>query len=109
MRFPDPQRGSTDSAARRRSHAYDAAVALRIIGEIMAVRTIAIGRRIRELSRLNRFHGRGRWRKRKGIALVELPDGSVEHAELQWYEAHGIGRREFKIKRLLAERHHDET
>lgn len=43
----------------------------------------------------------GRWRKLKGMALVELPDGTVAEAELHWYEAHGIGRVDMKVKRLL--------
>ena len=58
-------------------------------------------RRLRELARLRRAYGRGRWRKRKGVALVRLADDSVHLAELHWYEASGIGRKEFKIKRLL--------
>jgi hypothetical protein len=45
--------------------------------------------------------GGGRWRKRKGIARVRLGDGSIHLAELHWYEATGIGRKEFKIKHLL--------
>ena len=47
---------------------------------------------------LNRRYGRGRWRKRKGVAAVRLLDGSIHTAEVHWYEAHGIGRREMKIK-----------
>ncbi|HET6203610.1 MAG TPA: hypothetical protein VFI25_12495 [Planctomycetota bacterium] len=72
-----------------------------ILGEIGDVETIARGRAIRELERLRRVHGPGRWRKCKGTATIRLPDGSVAHAELHWYEAHGIGRREFKLKKLL--------
>ena len=66
------------------------------------VETIATGRAIRELRRLQRVHGKGRWRKRKGIARVELSDGSIHTAEGHWYEAHGIGRKEAKIKRLIS-------
>jgi hypothetical protein len=62
------------------------------------VETIAIGREIRQLPRLRRRHGKGRWRKRKGVARVRLQDGTVHMAEIHWYEAHGIGRREMKIK-----------
>ena len=73
----------------------------RILGDLTDVETIATGSGIREIARLRKRYGRGRWRKRKGIAEIELPSGEVVSAELQWYEATGIGRREFKIKRLL--------
>jgi len=76
-------------------------VYFRILGEITDVETIATGSRIRELARLRRRHGRGRWRKRKGTAQVELAGGVIRIAELHWYEAAGIGQREFKIKRYL--------
>jgi hypothetical protein len=72
-----------------------------ILGEISEVETFATGSGIREVRRLRRVYGRGRWRKRKGIALVRLADDSVHRAEIHWYEAAGIGRKEFKIKRLL--------
>ena len=72
-----------------------------ILSEISEVETFAAGSAIRELARLRRAYGRGRWRKRKGIAPVRLGDDSVHLAELHWYEASGIGRKEFKIKRLL--------
>jgi hypothetical protein len=65
-----------------------------IIGEVTHVDTFATGSSVRELPRLRKFYGRGRWRKRKGIARVRL-------AEVHWYEAHGIGRKEFKIKRYI--------
>ena len=73
----------------------------KIIGELDAVETIATGSGIRELARLRKLYGRGRWRKRKGIARVRLTGGDVVLAELHWYEATGIGKREFKIKRFL--------
>jgi len=76
-------------------------VAFEIVGEIENVETFATGRGIRELPRLNRIYGRGRWRKRKGQAAVRLPDGTERIAELHWYEATGIGRKELKIKRYL--------
>jgi hypothetical protein len=63
--------------------------------------TIAVGKAIRELKRLVRIYGKGRWRKRKGIARIQLADGSTGLAELHWYEASGVGRKEFKIKRYL--------
>lgn len=72
-----------------------------ILTEIGEVETFAVGRQIRELRRLRRQYGRGRWRKRKGVARVRLADGAVRIAELHWYEAAGIGRKEFKIKRYL--------
>jgi len=71
-----------------------------IIGEIRDAKTIAAGRRIRELTRLHKTHGKGYWRKRKGIARIRLADGTIREAELHWYEATGIGRKEFKIKQL---------
>jgi hypothetical protein len=69
-----------------------------ILGPMRNVETIATGREIRQLPRLRRRHGKGRWRKRKGVARVRLQDGTVHMAEIHWYEAHGIGRREMKIK-----------
>jgi len=72
-----------------------------IIGELSAVETIATGSGIRELARLRKYYGRGRWRKRKGIAQVRLASGEIVRAELHWYEATGIGKREFKVKRFL--------
>jgi hypothetical protein len=72
-----------------------------ILGEISSIETFATGASIRERARLRRIYGRGRWRKRKGVARILLADGSVHEAELHWYEASGIGRREFKIKYLL--------
>jgi hypothetical protein len=74
-----------------------------LVGEITDVETFATGTSIRELPRLRRAHGAGRWRKRKGIARIRLADGTVCLAELHWYEAHGIGRKEMKIKRFLGE------
>lgn len=73
-----------------------------ILGEISHIQVIAVGRAIRELDRLRRTYGPGRWRKQKGIAIVRLPDGSVWRAEVHWYEAHGIGRKDFKVKQLLS-------
>jgi hypothetical protein len=73
----------------------------KIIGEITNVETFAVGSGIRELPRLRRIYGKGRWRKRKGIAQVQLSDGSIRLAEIHWYEATGIGKKEFKIKRYL--------
>jgi len=72
-----------------------------VVGEIEHVETIAIGGRIREVMRLRRQHGSGRWRKLKGVATVRLYDGRVRRAEVHWYEAHGKGRQKMKIKRFL--------
>jgi hypothetical protein len=72
-----------------------------ILGEISNVETFAAGSGIREIARLRRMYGRGRWRKRKGNCKCPLEDGSVRVAELHWYEASAIGRKEFKIKRPL--------
>jgi hypothetical protein len=72
-----------------------------VIGDIADIETFAVGRGIRERRRLQRRYGQGRWRKRKGRARVRLPDGTIRDAELHWYEATGIGRKELKIKRYL--------
>jgi hypothetical protein len=72
-----------------------------ILGEIDDIETIARGPSVRERVRLTAQFGRGRWPKLKGIATVRLRDGWIGRAELHWYEAHGIGRRKFKIKRFL--------
>ncbi len=72
-----------------------------IIGPITDVRTIAVGGRIRDIMRLRRQYGPGRWRKLKGLAMVRLASGHVCRAELHWYEAHGKGRKKMKIKRIV--------
>ncbi len=72
-----------------------------IIGQIEAVEVIAVGPNIRDLAYLQKMHGSGRWRKLKGIAQVRLPNGRIRRVELHWYEAHGIGRKDVKIKRYL--------
>jgi len=72
-----------------------------ILGDISNVETFAVGSGIREVARLRKLYGRGRWRKRKGTARVRLHGGSIHIAELHWYEAAGIGRKEYKIKYLL--------
>ena len=72
-----------------------------IVSELTQVEIIARGTGIRELARLRRAYGRGYWRKLKGMARIRLPTGRLRLAELHWYEAHGIGKREFKRKRYL--------
>ena len=73
----------------------------KIIGKIEQEQTFATGNRIREIARLRRVYGKGRWRKRKGVAEVEFSNGTNRRVELHWYEATGIGRREYKIKRFV--------
>jgi hypothetical protein len=72
-----------------------------LISEITEVETIAAGSKIRDVARLRRMYGKGRWRKLKGIAQVRLRSGRIRLAEMHWYEAHGIGRKEMKRKRYL--------
>ncbi|NER20528.1 MAG: hypothetical protein F6J96_07370 [Symploca sp. SIO1C2] len=69
-----------------------------IIGDITNIQPIAIGRGIRDRSRLQKYYGKGNWRKLKGVAQVRLPDNTIHLAEIHWYEAHGIGKKEFKLK-----------
>jgi hypothetical protein len=72
-----------------------------ILGEITNVETMAVGAGIRELARLEKQYGSGRWRKMKGHAMIRLQNSRVVRAEIHWYEAHGIGKKEFKRKRYL--------
>jgi hypothetical protein len=72
-----------------------------IISDITETEVIAIGKFIRDLSRLRKLYGDGRWRKMKGVAFIKLRNGRIHKAELHWYEAHGIGRKEYKRKRYL--------
>jgi hypothetical protein len=74
-----------------------------LVGSIADVEIIAAGLGIRIRSRLNRAYGRGRWRKMKGAATVLLTSGAARRVELHWYEAHGIGKKDMKIKRYLDE------
>lgn len=74
---------------------------IEIIGGISDVETIAVGNRIRDLRRLKRAYGDGRWRKLKGKARVRLPDGTISQAEVHWYEMASVGRKDIKIKRLI--------
>jgi hypothetical protein len=73
----------------------------RIVGKVLAAERIATGRSVRNAGRLRKKHGGRRWRKMKGVAVVELPDGVRALAEIHWFEAHGVGRVDFKVKRLL--------
>jgi hypothetical protein len=73
----------------------------RIVSDVKIIENIAVSHSIRELKRLRRLYGGRRWRKVKGSASVELITGEIRLAELHWYEAHGIGKKQIKIKRLL--------
>ncbi|MBI3610513.1 MAG: hypothetical protein HY204_07415 [Nitrospirae bacterium] len=75
-----------------------------VIGPIADVEVIASGPGVRVLTYLRKVYGRGRWRKLKGIAMIRLPNGALRRVELHWYEAHGIGKKDLKIKRYLEER-----
>jgi len=72
-----------------------------IIGEIEEIESIAVGGRIRDIMRIQKQFGPGRWRKLKGFATVKLRSGNIRKAEIHWYEAHGIGRKKMKIKRFI--------
>lgn len=72
-----------------------------LVGEITDIEVIAVGSSIQDIARLRKQYGPGRWRKLKGVAVIQLRNGRVRRAELHWYEAHGIGRKEFKRKRYL--------
>jgi hypothetical protein len=65
------------------------------------IETIAVGTSIKEIGKLRRIYGKGRWRKMKGNAKIKLCNGSIRTAEIHWYEAHGIGKKEFKRKKYL--------
>ncbi len=72
-----------------------------IISDIERIEQIAVGGKIRDIMRLRKQYGSGRWRKLKGVATVRLQSGTIRKAELHWYEAHGIGRKKIKIKEFL--------
>ena len=75
---------------------------LEILGEIEDVETIATGRGVYIRRYLDRTYGEGRWRKMKGFATVRLAQGAVGRAEIHWFEAHGVGRKDFKVKRVIS-------
>ena len=72
-----------------------------VISEIQNIETVAVGSHISDLAYLQKVYGRGRWRKLKGLADVRLPNDRIRRVELHWYEAHGIGRKDMKIKQYL--------
>jgi hypothetical protein len=79
-------------------------VGFRLLSPISSIEIVASGRELQQWRRLRRAYGPGRWRKLKGIAFVLLADGCIRLAEVHWYECHGLGRRELKLKRLLGGR-----
>jgi len=70
-----------------------------ILSEIVNIKPIAVGNSIRDLKRMQKLYGSGNWRKLKGNAVIRLRNGRIRKAEIHWYEAHGIGKKEFKRKR----------
>ena len=76
-----------------------------IISEIQNLETLAVGGKIRDIMRVRKQYGPGRWRKLKGTARIRLKTGRIRTAELHWYEAHGIGKKKMKIKKLLDQDH----
>ena len=72
-----------------------------ILSEVRDIETIAVGRGVHIRRHLDRTYGKGRWRKMKGRATVQFADGTIAETEIHWFEAHGIGRRDFKIKRVV--------
>jgi len=79
-------------------------VKFEILGEVRDVETIAAGHGIRDLAILVKRFGRGHWRKLKGFATVRFGNGTMAEAEVHWYEAHGIGKRWIKVKRVIRRR-----
>jgi hypothetical protein len=73
-----------------------------ILSDITEIETIAVGRSVHIRRYLERVYGKGRWRKMKGLATIELKNGIVCEAEIHWFEAHGIGRKDFKIKQVIS-------
>jgi hypothetical protein len=76
-------------------------VFFKVVSQILHIEAISSGKGVREKRRLRKLYGGHRWRKLKGTATVELADGTICSAEVHWYEAHGVGIREMKIKRIL--------
>jgi len=72
-----------------------------LLSGITNIETIAVDLSIRERDKLKARFGGRRWRKLKGVALIRFPNDEIRRAELHWYEAHGVGRRKMKVKRIL--------
>ena len=73
----------------------------KIVGKIEQERAFAASSKTREIARLRKIYGKGRWQKRKGIAQIQFQDGTIRTAEVHWYEATGIGRKEYKITHFV--------
>lgn len=97
--MPPPWRGT--KCTRCDEWLQSPAVDFELLGSVTDIETIAGGRGIRDLARLRRLYGKGYWRKMKGTARIKLRNGKIRLAEIHWYEAHGIGKKEFKRKRYL--------
>ncbi len=80
---------------------HQSVIIFELIGKLENIETIAAGGGINDVARLRKMYERGRWRKLKGVGRVRLADGSECDAELHWYEAHSIGKREMKVKQLF--------
>ena len=72
-----------------------------IVGTIRNAKVIATGRSVRIRRHLIQRFGATRWRKMRGEATIQFDDGTLQRAELHWFEVHGIGRVYFKRKRNL--------
>jgi hypothetical protein len=72
-----------------------------LLSDVKDIELIAVNLSIRERKKLKARFGGSRWRKLKGIALVRFPNGEIRQTEVHWYEAHGVGRRKMKVKRVL--------
>lgn len=84
-----------------RNLSEDRQVRFELVGTIEQIETIATGPGVKARPFLRKIYGRGRWRKLKGVATVRLRNGKLRRVELHWYEAHGIGKRDIKIKKYL--------
>ncbi len=93
--------GFNGTLAEKAKGVHSAIVFFKIIGGIADIQKIASGKGIRERRRLLKLYGGRQWRKLKGTATVQFPNGTICHAEVHWYEAHGVGAKEFKVKRIL--------
>ncbi len=72
-----------------------------ILDKIRDIEIIATGRGVYIRRYLERTYGKGRWRKMKGTATVQVADGTICEAEIHWFEAHGVGRNDFKLKTVI--------
>ncbi len=68
---------------------------------MLGTQCIAEGRGVKLRHYLRETYGGQHWRKMKGVALVEKEDGWIGNAEIHWFEAHGVGKVRWKIKREI--------